>query len=881
MSFSKYILQFTKNTSINQTHLSFNNGKYNVPDENFDEFYKLYYNTFTNEEKDTLYLIEKVYNSKFAFFIDLDVPKKSSYNLSDDDVLDVIVATQTAISKLFINDQNPDFLLENVVSKRITENGSNYHVNFYNLIVNNTTAKILINSILENESSNLLNSDVKNSIDTSVYRTGLRLLGSKKIDKSNKKSPQKDQNSDINESYKIYNLSTRQFTDLQNTSFEQFMQTVVKRKQSTIPTPLYNTKETTIETKLASVPTKGVNNEKIHLQLTKLLTYLKNTNEELSSFDINPQRIYLKPNRMGIYCYYVSIVSKYCPFKNRDHQRDTSPIYFEISINGIYIKCHDDECRRRVYPDTPLRLPDDFETAYPEIYLSMTTKYWCSEVVLTDEIRSALEASLSGSHYSIAKAVFQIYKDRFRVDDVKNTEWFEFEGIRWKRSHLMNILISEELPKYYRSIKISDTSVQNKNLQDFLVNTDKIDANMRNQMIDGIITKLENVSFKGNILTQMIYLFKTYDTDFYTNLDSTPHLLAFKNGIYDFNQHQFRNGSQNDYVTFSTGYDYIEYDETCSHTQDIYNFLSQIIPNTRVLEYTLKVLGKALIGCPDERFYIWTGLSGANGKSTLVNFLEHTLGDYITGVDVSLLTNKRGSSSNASPDVVRLRGKRIFTFQEPEHDDKLRTGILKQYTGGDTIIARELFKAPISFKLQGTMIMCCNDLPTVTSIDGGTWRRIRVIEFKSKFCDNPIKDNEFKIDPSIKYKIKTWRPYFMSILIHWYYKFLNEGMNEPDEVKKATAKYKVDNDKFNEFFDQILEESPSDFEPNKYIYNHFSNWWSTNYPNSKVPDIKDLRRAMKIKFGNEKETLVNGCVNYGFNIRIKNQNNIIHDDDDV
>lgn len=121
----------------------------------------------------------------------------------------------------------------------------------------------------------------------------------------------------------------------------------------------------------------------------------------------------------------------------------------------------------------------------------------------------------------------------------------------------------------------------------------------------------------------------------------------------------------------------------------------------------------------------------------------------------------------------------------------------------------------------------------------------------------------------------------MSILIHWYYKFLNEGMNEPDEVKKATAKYKVDNDKFNEFFDQILEESPSDFEPNKYIYNHFSNWWSTNYPNSKVPDIKDLRRAMKIKFGNEKETLVNGCVNYGFNIRIKNQNNIIHDDDDV
>jgi len=345
--------------------------------------------------------------------------------------------------------------------------------------------------------------------------------------------------------------------------------------------------------------------------------------------------------------------------------------------------------------------------------------------------------------------------------------------------------------------------------------------------------------------------------------------LGFKNGVYDFKEQTFRQGIQNDYITFSTGYDFLEYDESCPHTQDIYKFLGQIIPNKRVLDYTLKVLGKALVGVPDERFYIWTGLSGANGKSTLVNFLENTLGDYMVGVDVSLLTNKRGASSNASPDVVRLRGKRIFTFQEPEHDDKLRTGILKQYTGGDTIIARELFKAPISFKLQGTMIMCCNDLPAVTSCDGGTWRRIRVVEFKSRFCDNPVKQNEFKIDPSIKYKIKYWRPYFMSILIHWYKRFLEEGMNEPDEVKKATDKYKVENDKFNEFFDQVLEESSKDFEPNKTIYSHFSNWWSSNYPNSRIPDIKDLRRAMKIKFGNEKETIINGCMNYGFNIKIK------------
>jgi|UniRef100_A0A6C0AM57 P4 family phage/plasmid primase-like protien len=868
--FSKYILQFTKNVSDKQTHLSFNKGKYNVPDEKYDEFYKNYYKTIINEddsERLSLYLIEKVYNSNFAYFLDLDIKNR---DVDDDDILDVIEVVQAIISKMFKKDKDVN-LCEYIVSKRITDTGSNYHINFYNLIVNNVIGKKLTLKILENKS--LLSGEIKSCIDISVYRTGLRLLGSRK-DIKNKI----DYTNDI---YRIYNLENQEFIELKDTTYEQFLKTVVKRRLTIQITQVIEDK--TVKNvneeemnKKQNIPVKGINNDKIVFELTKLLNTLKMTNEILQDFDVSIQRIYASQNKTGLFCYYVSINGKYCPFKKREHSRPASPIYFEISTSGIYLKCYDEECLRRRFPENGLSLPENFETEYSQIYLSMTTKYWHSDITITDEIRHYLESSLSGSHYSIAKAVFSIYKDRFRVDDIKNTEWYEFDSIRWKRSHLMNILISEDLPKYYRAIKISDTSVQTKDLQDFLVNNDRIDANLRNQMVDNIISKLENVSFKNNIISQIIYLFKTHDQEFYSNLDSKTYLIGFKNGVYDLREREFRKGLQEDCITFSTKYDWIDYDESSQQVQDIYKFLGQIIPNKRVLEYTLKVLGKALVGIPEERFYIWTGLSGANGKSTLVNFLENTLGDYITSVDVSLLTNKRGNASNASPDVVRLRGKRIFTFQEPEHDDKLRTGILKQYTGGDTIIARELFKAPVSFKLQGTMIMCCNDLPAVSSIDGGTWRRIRVVEFKSRFCDNPVKENEFKIDPTIKTKINEWRPYFMSILINWYYKFLEQGMNEPDEVKQATAKYKVDNDKFNEFFDAVLEEHSDSFETNKNIYSNFSSWWSNNYPNSKVPELRDLRRAMKIKYGNEKETLVHGTINYGFNIKLKQ---VLIDDD--
>lgn len=850
--FSKYLLKFSKNADKVQTHLSFNKGKYNVPDENFDEFYSEYFKAVKSKEE--LYLIEKVYNSTFAFFLDLEVPKAAdrTNELSDGDVKHIITSCIEVINDMFQVDSNK---IENELSYVVSKRESKFHVNFYNVIVDSTIAKKVCTELFQK-----LEDSTAQCIDVSVYRTGLRLLGSKKV--------LKDKQDTV---YNVYDLEQGVFVSVDDLSYEAFKKTTVRRKEGTPMSTLQDAYKGLVKVGKAAIPVKGVDNNGIADEVARLLQVLQVTNEWMKDLNLNVERIYAAQNKAGMFCYYVSIGEKYCPFKQREHQRPSSPIYIEIGMNGIFMKCYDQECLRRKYPEEGIKLPADFETNYSKLYLSMTTKYWTSEVKLTEETKKFLEDSLNGSHYQVAKTTFNILKDRFRVDDVRNTTWYEYDGVRWKKSHLMNILISEELPKYYKGIKISDTSVAQSNLQEYLVNNEKMDSNLRNQLVDSIINKLENVTFKNNVLNQVTYLYKTYDPDFYQNLDSNPYLVGFKNGVYDFTSNSFRQGQQSDYITFSTGYEYIEYDENDENVREIYEFLSKIIPNKRVREYMLKVLGKALKGIPDEKFYIWTGLSGANGKSTLVNFLEQTLGDYTTSVDVSLLTNKRGNSSNASPDIVRLRGKRLFTFQEPEHDDKLRTGILKQYTGGDTIIARELFKAPIQFKLQGTMIMCCNDLPAVSSIDGGTWRRIRVIEFKSRFCDHPVKTNEFKIDPFIKHKIQKWRPYFMSILIHWYNMFLLEGLQEPDEVKTATANYKDDNDKFNEFFDHCLEDHSNHFVSNKTIYQDcFMGWWETNYPNTRTPEIKELRRAMKIKYGSEVDKVnSNGLREKGFAVAIK------------
>jgi hypothetical protein len=193
--FSKYISQFSKSVENEQTHLSFNKGKYNVPDEKFDEFYKKYFETLLKGDED-LYLIEKVYNSQFAFFLDLDA---KNINLTDDDIVYIIDLAKKVISKMFVEDENKT-IYDYVITKRL----SNYHINFYNLIVNNDLGKKvttkIIESPFENEDIKLKNTHerLRECIDMSVYRTGLRLLGSKKSDRLTKKEDS------LQTYYKIY-----------------------------------------------------------------------------------------------------------------------------------------------------------------------------------------------------------------------------------------------------------------------------------------------------------------------------------------------------------------------------------------------------------------------------------------------------------------------------------------------------------------------------------------------------------------------------------------------------------------------------------------------------------------------------------------------------
>jgi P4 family phage/plasmid primase-like protien len=759
MTFTNYLNLFRAKQEEGPTHLSFVNGKFVVPFKSFENFYKHYYSTLGIEKR---YLIEKI-NGKFKFFLDIEHKKQS---LDDTYIQKIVDAFCESLG-------TKDYL----VSKRKTEsNDARYHVTFYNTIVGTQEALDIVSKHPEFD-----------CVDSSVYKTGLRMIGSGKI---------KGQTGD-DDVYRLYSLEDGKY--LEYMSLIDFYNTSI----------LYGIDNTACIVEKNIVSKAVLDNASLELfeTIKKFnMTVLPADTKLVSVKELTPKITVL-----------VSTFDT-CPFVGRKHSRNSNPLYIIKNENGIFLKCHDSVCSgKRV-----------------KLYM---TEYTESEYI------EYLQESLSLTHFDVANLIFQMFKDVYRVDTTKAPAWYKFDGIRWKQNDDINIVISTEVYTEYRKYRESLEDEEDK------------------KSVTKLMYKLKDNSFKSAVLQQVVYLFYNHDPKFYERLDANEMLLGFENGVYDFTTLSFREGIPNDYLTFTTGYDYIENTE---HEQEILEMLSQILPDKDILHYTLVTLAKALRGLIDEKFYMWTGISGANGKSTLVTFLEYTLGDYITSIDTGLLTTKRGNPSNASPDVFRLKGKRIFNFQEPEHDDKIKTGILKQYTGGDTIVARDLFKSCITFKLQGTMIMCCNDLPIIESVDGGTWRRLRVTEFNSRFCENPIKDNEFKIDPDLKRKMRLWKVGFINILVQKYKEFLKDGLVEPKDVTKATNVYKNESDNFSDFLDLMYIEDVSGLTTVIDIYNKFSIWWIENFGNAKILDIKQLKKALKTRYGREK---VRNAKNSGYAIR--------------
>jgi putative DNA primase/helicase len=154
---------------------------------------------------------------------------------------------------------------------------------------------------------------------------------------------------------------------------------------------------------------------------------------------------------------------------------------------------------------------------------------------------------------------------------------------------------------------------------------------------------------------------------------------------------------------------------------------------------------------------------------------------------------------------------------------------------------------------MGRIFMSCNDLPAISSMDEGTWRRICVLPHVAKFvpADVPTNPSEHihHRDPLLDSKITRWRPYFAGMLV-WYYenRYLRSGLKEPTQVTSASNKYKEENDSFAAFSqDCLVKDVGGDVRLND-VLARYKEWCKYNTTRKQLQK-KDIQQKLEEKFG--------------------------------
>lgn len=481
-----------------------------------------------------------------------------------------------------------------------------------------------------------------------------------------------------------------------------------------------------------------------------------------------------------------------------------------------------------------------------------------------------IDTSRSGAHYDVASVVYAKFRDEYKCVNYGKNVWFKFMGHGWieldKGVQLQQELsvriwkLYIERASYYGQ-KLTDGSLPECNAKDNREcysknNCHTCDAVLRHADMLKIATLLKTTSFKENVMKECRELF--LDETFVKKVDENRHLLACRNGVFDMETSTFRDGKPEDCLSFSTNLDY--HDEM-PHTAfkewtEIRDFLHRILPNKAVRKYMKRHLAQCLNGVGNQKFHILTG-AGSNGKSMLICLLETALGDYACKVPISLLTQQRNKASSASPEVIRLKGRRFVSMQEPDEAVPLNTGLMKELTSSEKILARDLYsgsKQMIEFELQCKIHLACNEKPKINTNDGGTWRRFCVINFLTKFVANPQKENEQKMDPSIERKVKSeeWGRCFLAYLIHLYKKYQGMELVPPPEVLEYTNEYREENNAIQKFINECTRSTGADEEAigirRATLTDTFKTWWESNR-GTRDWKVQEMFKEIENKYG--------------------------------
>ena len=807
---SNYLANFKAEKNDNITHtrigdkkLNIYGGSYNIPEKNHLEFMELYYNWVVvagNEE----YLTEKQDRNEGVIALDFDFRYDTSIKTrqhNEDHIIDALMLYMNKLSELC--DIPVDTTITAYVKHKPNPNCLNnktkdgIHI-IIDAKLNRNAQKImrlmLIEKLKELWSDLPINNDWNDVVDEGVVNASVnwQLYGSHKPD---------------NETYKLTSKYEFKFQDNEfepkkveinePLSFDEFLKLSVQSGGEYILQIKEEHKE-------------GIKKhfEKTHQKENGLLTPPPTPQPSINNND-NAETIEILDN---IDCKYWSdfeswkklIMTINSVFDNKKTAEELAIFYSKKTTNDNY-----DE-------EVVLKL---LEAEHNK--LSIGTICYYSKLSNKDnfyKIKAKYHVVFDNTDYEIAQTYIKLIGDNIKITD--NTAYI-YEGRLWavdpdKKKIQRNIV--RTLLDFYEKC--------NARYSGLLKHTETGDANYdkyakKLKQILELLVSIKSDKKQNSILKQVLLFIEEDKTISFDKIK--PYYFVFNNIAFDMKTGEEVKISKYDYITQSTGYDYVK--PTKEQVDKMKSLFAEILNDNETRRCYLSVLKSCCVGVRQEKFILANG-GGRNGKGIISQLMALMLGkEYFYQGNCTTLTQQ--VKSGANPEIANMHKKRMVMFSEPEENASLFLGVIKSLTGEDTTNARGLYSSNTETELVPTIILEVNGKPNINGkINDSAIERWININFRNLYTDNEeIVDNVRIFKQNTLYKEQAWRLEMRCALFQMLLEVEDNTIIIPKSIRDNTLNYLLDNDSIIKWFNQeykIVKENGNDHIVKAIdLYNHF------------------------------------------------------------
>lgn len=474
-------------------------------------------------------------------------------------------------------------------------------------------------------------------------------------------------------------------------------------------------------------------------------------------------------------------------------------------------------------------------------------------------MEEALNESFKMIEINVSEVMYRLLWLDFLT--VGKNEWYYFtmRGNKLNKS-ASNVEFRKrftDLIRYYAKV-LSDypTSISHKDDPD----KEKIKDADKIKSIPDIIKKLGTIAYQ-NAIEKHCFI-KFYRENIEKFFDTNPCLISWGNMVSEVRENYIfdREGKMEDFLTRGSDicYEKDKYTWDSPAIKELLYWFKTAFVDPVLVDCFLKIACSFMYGRNKEkRFYAFCGPSGDNSKSMMDKLFKGVFSIHAIDFPLNVLTDSKQSSGGPTPELAQAQNARYAGLPEADGKIPLQASLIKRYSGGDTFFARKCNQDGQSIEPMFKMVIYCNAVPPIDGADEAVERRLFIVPFESKYCDDApeteeeqFKKRRFPKDPLFEEKVKTYRRPMLWILMNYFDRYMTEGIPRPKSVVEYTTKYWEENDPYKLFVSENILKTGSDGDKLAVtnVYKIFKIWYSTNFDVKKsgLPDIAAVTRHLSV-----------------------------------